>query len=166
MIGAPQVIGTKPMVSSFFSGGPAFSSASALAAPKGNRFESEESTAPAPTAFKSSRRVLTAGNTLRKTAFSTCRSIVDSAESAALCAASFDVSLDANPRCLRRRWRRHAPGFSDARARPKGAGTERLADDSLKPDPYVAGRPIFPSMAGLETPPRPPRAHFQAPERE
>src|SRR5258708_16315990 len=97
MIGAPQVIGRKPIVRSFFSGGPAFSSASALAAPNGNRFESEESTAPAPTAFKSSRRVVTSGNTLRNTASSTLRSIVDSTESAAFCVISFDVSLDANP---------------------------------------------------------------------
>src|ERR1700687_4369445 len=79
MIGVAQVIGTKPIANSFFSSGPVLSTASALAAPRGNTLDSEDSTAPAPRLRKSSRRVVPTGNTLRSTAASTRFSIADSA---------------------------------------------------------------------------------------
>ena len=70
MIGVAQVIGMKPTLRSFFSGGPACAKAS-VAVLIGKNCESAASAVAAPTDFRKARRAASCGNTARITADAT-----------------------------------------------------------------------------------------------
>src|SRR6266542_3560067 len=71
MIGVAQVMGMKPILRSFFSGGPGFAWARALAAPIGKTSARTAAAVPAPTALrKSLRPPNTACSTERSTSLS------------------------------------------------------------------------------------------------
>src|SRR6266436_1525681 len=71
MIGVAQVMGMKPILRSFFSGGPGFAWARALAAPIGKTSASTAAAVPAPTVLrKSLRPPKTACSTERSTSLS------------------------------------------------------------------------------------------------
>src|SRR5258705_7517976 len=72
MIGVAQVMGMKPILRSFFSGGPSLAWARAEAAPIGKTSASIAAAVPAPTALRKSRRP---PNTACSTERSTSRSI-------------------------------------------------------------------------------------------